>query len=273
MAQKLASLILVLVLASCNNSGLTSSIQDPAFMPDEITMIPGEDQATDDQTADSSTPDSGTNPPTTDQQPSASSTPKAKPTSPKPAVSGTAQVKPPVKPPRTTPVIVPKSKPRIAFPKSAIKMSKIIENAYLIMKNTKDITWIKTACNRYVSLVLARSGYSRDGFLANDFDVYAQKNLKHAKDVLFKGDVALPAEHARLKQHIWSYPERTPFILQWTRTGPKQHGHVAILERVGDKLFIFQASLGDYDPTMNEIKVNTLLNARGSKHLNVYSDL
>ena len=254
MAQRLALLILVLVLAGCNNSGLTSSIQDPAFMPDEVTLIPGEDKPTDDQATDTSTPDAGTNPPATEVKPSA---------------SGTAQVKPPVNPP----VTAPKNKPRIVFPKSPIKMSKIIENAYLVMKNPKDIAWIKTACNRYVSLVLARSGYSRDGFLANDFDVYAQKNLKHAKDVLFKGDVAIASEHARLKQHIWSYPERTPFILQWTRTGPKQHGHIAILERVGDKLFIFQASLGDYDPTMNEIKVNTLLNARGSKQLNVYSDL
>ncbi len=261
MTQKLALLVLVLVLAGCNNSGLVSSIQDPAFMPDEVTMIPGDDQATDTSTPDASTPDAGTNPPVTE----------AKPTTPKPSVSGTVQVSPPANPPRTTPVIVPKSKPRITFPKSTIKMSRIIENAYLVMSNQNDIKWIKTACNRYVSLVLARSGYSRDGFLANDFDVYAKKNLKHAKDVLFKGDVAIASEHARLKQHIWSYPERTPFILQWTRPG--KHGHIAILERVGDKLFIFQASLGDYDPTMNEIKVNTLLNARGSKQLNVYSNL
>ncbi len=259
MAHKLASLILVVFLASCNNSGLTSSIHEPAFMPDEITMIPGDD-ATDDSAADSSAPDNST-----EQTPSASSTPKVKPTSPKPSVSGTAQIKPRV--------IAPKSKPRVLFPKSPIRMSKLIENAYLVMSSAKDIAWIKTACNKYVSLVLARSGYSRDGFLANDFDVYAQKNLKQAKDVLFKGDVALAAEHARLKQHIWSYPDRTPFILQWTRTGPKQHGHIAILERIGDKLFIFQASLGDYDPRMNEIKVTSLLNARGSKHLNVYSDL
>ena len=276
MLQKLALFILVLILASCNNSSLTSSIHEPAFMPDEITMIPGEDKtsedkASEDSAADSSTPDSGTNPPSTSQKPSVSGTPRVRPTSPKPSVSGTAQINPQVKPPVNPSVTVPKIKPRVAFPKSAVKMSKIIENAYLVMNNAKDIAWIKTACNRYVSLVLARSGYSRDGFLANDFDVYAQKNLKQAKDVLFKGDVALAAEHARLKQHIWSYPERTPFILQWTRTGP--HGHVAILERVGDKLFIFQSSLGDYDPRVNEIKVTSLLNSRGTKHLTVYSDL
>lgn len=271
MVHKLAPLILVLFLASCNNSSLTSSIHDPVFMPDEITMIPGDDMSDDvnpntNESADNSNPDSTTTPPTTGLQPGVSTTPRLKP-----GVSGTAQVSPSQPFPRSTPIIVPKNRPRTAFPKSSIKMSKIIENAYLIMNNKKDVAWIKTACNRYLSLVLARSGYSRDGFLANDFDVYAQKNLKHAKDVLFKGDVALAAEQARLKQHIWSYPERTPFVLQWTRAG--KHGHVAILERIGDKLFIFQASLGTHDPMMNEIKVTTLLNAKGSKHLNVYSEL
>ena len=66
----------------------------------------------------------------------------------------------------------------------------------------------------------------------------AAKNLKHARVELFKGDMGLASEQARLKQHIWSYPERTPFILQWERTGP--HGHVAIVERIGESLFIFQ---------------------------------
>ena len=276
MINKSVFLILVLFLVGCNNSGLTSSIHEPKYMPDVITAIPGDD-ISDNPVAES-----------TDPGASVSAAPAIKQESPKPAtaqrprpsvsgtvrinptVSGSAQVKPPQ--PKTVPVVTPRLNPRIPFPKSSASMSKIIQNAYLVMNSKKDVAWIKTACNRYLSYVLARSGYSRDGFLANDFDVYAKKNLKHARNVLFKGETNLAAEIARLKQHIWSYPERTPFILQWTRPAGR-HGHVAILERIGDRLFIFQASLGAYEPRMNEIKVNTLLNARNSGHLNVYTEL
>ncbi len=282
MVHKIASLILVLFLVSCNNSGLTSSIHEPAYMPEEITTIPGDDisdnpvaESTDPESSVSATPITSA-PPTIKQESPKPVTPQR----PKPSVSGTvrinpvasgsAQVRPPQ--PKIIPVVTPRLNPRIPFPKSSASMSKIIQNAYLVMNSKKDVAWVKTACNRYLSLVLARSGYSRDGFLANDFDIYAKKNLKQARDILFKGETNLGSELARLKQHIWSYPERTPFILQWTRpTG--RHGHVAILERIGDRLFIFQASLGAYEPRMNEIKVNTLLNSRSSRHLNVYSEL
>lgn len=282
MVHKLAFLILVLFLVSCNNSGLTSSINEPVYMPEVITAIPGDD-ISDNPVAESTDPAASVS-----ATPTTSATPTIRQESPKsvtaqgprpsvsgtvrinPAVSGSVQVRPPQ--PKTIPVVTPRLNPRIPFPKSSASMSKIIQNAYLVMNNKKDVAWIKTACNRYLSYVLARSGYSRDGFLANDFDIYAKKNLKHARDVLFKGETNLAAELARLKQHIWSYPERTPFILQWTRP-TSRHGHVAILERIGDRLFIFQASLGAYEPRLNEIKVNTLLNARSSKHLNVYSEL
>lgn len=127
---------------------------------------------------------------------------------------------------------------------------------------------IGTPCNFYLSRVLVVSGYSKDKFLATDFDIYAKKNLKNFEVSHFIND-GKGSELARLKRHLWSFPERTPFIMQWSRSGTM--GHVAIVERIGNMLIIYQASLNRHSARKDYTSINRLLSGEMRRTLSVYS--
>lgn len=148
------------------------------------------------------------------------------------------------------------------------KPSEIIKNAQRIME--KEGKKIGTACNLYVRRVLEVSGFNEGFFMANDFNLYAKKSIPHYKAVEFKRDVN-GSEKERLKKHLWSYPERTPFIMQWKTSGP--HGHIAIVERIGEKLIIFQASLGHYTARKDQTTIERLLTGYNRRILIVYSEM
>ena len=183
--------------------------------------------------------------------------------------------------PKPKPKILPKTLPSIPIPlkpptlqltKKPITRpalppaSKFIINAEWVMIN--EGKKIGTPCNFYLGRVLVVSGYSSDRFLANDFDIYAKKNLKSATLVHFVND-GKGSEQARLKQHLWSFPERTPFIMQWSRTGVV--GHVAIVERIGKMLIIYQASLNKYSARKDYTTISRLLSGDMRRTLTVYS--
>lgn len=174
--------------------------------------------------------------------------------------------------------LLPKSLPTVPKPPTLLltkkninhpglpQASKFIINAEWVMIN--EGKKIGTPCNFYLGRVLTLSGYSSDKFVATDFDIYAKKNLKYATVVNFVND-ANGSEQARLKQHLWSYPQRTPFIMQWSRSGVM--GHVAIVERIGQLLIIYQASLNKYSARKDYTTVSRLLSGEMRRTLSVYS--
>ena len=146
--------------------------------------------------------------------------------------------------------------------------SKLMQSAQYIM--VTEGKKIGTACNLYIRRVLEYAGFSGEGFLATDFDLYAKKHFKYYRAIDFKQDTH-HTETARLRQYIWSYPERTPFILQWSRSGVI--GHIAIMERIEDTLVIYQASLGSYTARKNKTTPEILLNDYNRRILTVYSEM
>jgi len=145
--------------------------------------------------------------------------------------------------------------------------SKFIQIAYWVIKNER--SKIGTACNFYVSRVLELAGYSDDSFIANDFDRYAKKNFTSQKTATFITTKST-AEKERLKSYLWSFPERTPFILNWERSAPR-HGHIAIIERMGNTLVVFQASMNKHLAERKETTVDNILNYSRQAKLTVYS--
>ena len=152
-------------------------------------------------------------------------------------------------------------------PLSIAEASTFIKNADWVM--THEGKKIGTPCNFYLMRVLEVSGFPLDFFLANDFDHYAKKYFKHVQVTEFKNDRS-GSDIARLKQHLWSFPERTPFILQWNGLG--MHGHIAIVERIHDQLIIYQASLNKYTARKDQTTVQTLLNGFNRRTLVVYAN-
>lgn len=186
------------------------------------------------------------------------------------------QSKPQASPaPPTIPKTLPKTlqrPPAVLLSKKSLarpglpQASKFIINAEWVMIN--EGKKIGTPCNFYLSRVLVVSGYSSNRFLATDFDIYAQKNLKNAHVVHFIND-GKGSELARLKQHLWSFPQRTPLIMQWSRSGAT--GHVAIVERVGNMLIIYQASLNKHTARKDYTSIHRLLTGEMRRTLSVYS--
>lgn len=146
------------------------------------------------------------------------------------------------------------------------RAAKVIAAANWVV--THEARKLGTPCNFYVSRVLVLTGYSKDRFRANDFDIYARKNFASANVERFTA-ANLESERLRLKRHIWSFPSRTPFILQWERSG--KPGHIAIVERVGDKLVIYQSSLNRFIPRKEQTSISDLL-GRGRSKLTIYAD-
>ncbi len=148
-----------------------------------------------------------------------------------------------------------------------VEPSQLIKNAEWIMLH--EGRRIGTACNRFIQRVLEYSGFLRSDFMANDFDLYAQKYFKFYKSVDFNNDLA-GSDIGRLHNYLWSYPERTPFIMQWSRSG--MHGHIAIVERIADHLIIYQANLNKYTARKDQTTVQSLLSGFNRRTLTVYSE-
>lgn len=134
---------------------------------------------------------------------------------------------------------------------------------------------IGTACNAFVQRVLQLNGFENRTFLANDFDLYAETYFGSyvRQDFVYDSATHGKVGREKLRKYIWSFPARTPFIFQWQRTGP--HGHIAIVERVGDQLVIYQANLGRYTARSNKTIIEALLysmNRGGRQYLSVYSN-
>lgn len=178
-------------------------------------------------------------------------------------------VKPEVKPetkPDTKPIVT-QPKPNVEQKPTSTQASRFIQYAHEVM--IKEGKSLGTPCNFYVQRVLVRAGFPKGSFRANDFDLYAKKNFTFYKAEDFKID-STRSDKEDLKKHLWSYPERTPFILQWTRPG--NYGHIAILERIGDNLIIYQASIGGHTAQRSQTKIETLLSSRHRAYLTVYSE-
>ena len=165
--------------------------------------------------------------------------------------------------------IQPVQKPDTIKPRLNIKSepSEFIKIAHEVM--VKEGKKIGTPCNFYLRRVLVRAGYADDGFVANDFDIYAKKNFSSYKSQDFKIDKN-GTDRPELKKYIWSFPERTPFIAQWTRPG--NYGHVAIIERIGDELVIYQASINQYTARRDLTTIEKLLSSQKRAFLTLYSD-
>lgn len=199
------------------------------------------------QSADSSVPSPLENH-SSDMAPPAASRERTKPQ------TQTAQLKP------------SREQPQVEY--SQQKTSRLIYYAQLIMETEGHR--LGTACNFYVHRVLQATGFVHHVYLANDFHQYAKKYFKTYKAEVFKVEGS-NSDVKRLKQYLWSYPERTPFIMNWTRPG--RHGHIAIIERLNDKLVIYQASLGTKTPRKDQTTPERLLNGSGRRHLTVYSEM
>ena len=177
------------------------------------------------------------------------------------------EIKPEVKPetkPDTKPIVT-QPKPNVEQKPTSTQASRFIQYAHEVM--IKEGKSLGTPCNYYVQRVLVRAGFPKGDFRANDFDLYAKKNFTFYKAEDFKID-ANRSDKDELKKHLWSYPERTPFILQWTRPG--HYGHIAILERIGENLIIYQASIGGHTAQRSQTKIETLLSSRQRAYLTFY---
>lgn len=170
--------------------------------------------------------------------------------------------------PRVPEQPVPQPTPKAPSAPVVGEASRFIKVAYWVVQN--EAKKIGTPCNFYVSRVLELSGYSDDGFLANDFDIYARKHFSTYKDEKFVAS-NLQSERLRLKRYLWSYPSRTPFIIQWERPAPKP-GHIAIVERIGDQLVIYQASLNRHIARREQTTIDRLLSESRAPRMTVYSE-
>jgi hypothetical protein len=201
-------------------------------------------------------------------------TPSVKDEVPKKVTTLPAQ--PPAKPPvveqkiptkKEAPAVV-KAKPAVETKKVEPKKdppspaSNFIIAAYNTMVN--EGKKLGAACNFYLQGVLRSLGFKVEGFLANDFDVAAKKMFKSYRVVTF-------TSASELKRHLWSYRQRTGFIFQWERSGGSP-GHVGIVERVGEKLYIYQASLNKYTARVELTTLDKLLAVNGNRGLQVYSE-
>lgn len=235
--------------------------EDFSNLPREVNNPPPQPQQSIPATEPATTPTtqpSTTIPPTTAaQNPPTTGTP-ATPAKP-PVISQNPRR---ARPPLTRPPLTHQS--QIGTPEA----STIIKNAQKVM--VEEGKKIGPACNFYVQRVLQVSGFPKGSYLAADFDLYAEKNFKYyrAKNFL---KTSAQNDTEKLRKYIWNYPERTPFILQWSRA--KVTGHIAIMERIGDQLIIYQASLNKYTARKSLTTVDSLLRDYNRRVLTVYSEM
>ena len=194
-------------------------------------------------------------------------------TDPEPVIASPNELDPVLPPPPvvtkpTTPVKPSAPKPTAPSTSGITEASKFIKTAFWVVQN--EARKIGTPCNFYLSRVLELAGYSDKSFLANDFDVYARNHFSSYKTEVFSS-ANMNSERLRLKQHIWSYPARTPFIFQWERAKPEP-GHVAIVERIGDQLVVYQASLNNHIARREQTTIDRLMSRTRKARMTVYSE-
>lgn len=264
----LAATFSLILLTGCNKSRLFSkhsqidfvpqTFENPTTIPDRPVDLPLTIPETDSTPTGKSKSDDKTEQiPEKPKEPSGPTTQHKGTSTTKPDVPKTSDTKKPNTPIATDPA----KKPNVP------EVSQFIKNAEIVMIN--EGKKIGTPCNFYLSRVLEISGFSKAPFLANDFDDYAKKYFSHFRVVNFVNDF-WGSDKARLKQHIWSYPERTPFVMQWSRTG--FYGHLAIVERIGDQLIVYQASLNSHTARRDQTTVDILLNGLNRRTLAVYTE-
>lgn len=148
------------------------------------------------------------------------------------------------------------------------KPSNVIEAADIVMRYEGQK--LKTPCNYYLQRVLEVIGFPAKDFLASEFYLYAKKYFKNYKAEKFVNNTQ-GSDRGRLKKYLWSFPERTAFILQWSSSLLSPHGHVAIVERVDQQLIIYQSSLNKYTARKDQTTVDRLLNGWARRELTVFS--
>lgn len=146
--------------------------------------------------------------------------------------------------------------------------SKFIQIAQWVINN--EAKKLGTACNFYVSRVLEIAGYSDDSFKANDFDLYARHNFASYDAKSFDSNQE-EIERPRMRDYIWSLPERTPFIVNWERSSGR-HGHIAIIERIGNQLVIFQASMNRHIPQRRQTTIENIVDYSRQAKITLYSN-
>ncbi len=144
---------------------------------------------------------------------------------------------------------------------------RIIKNAEYVLKKESKKAGIGNACNFFLQRILELSGFSDDGYKANDFDRYANKRFTGATTAQFKVE-PLRKDAKNLEKFLFSYPEGTPFILQWKTTAP--NGHLAIVTRTGDQLVIYEASLGRFNAGKKLTGARKILSASARYKMIVY---
>lgn len=146
---------------------------------------------------------------------------------------------------------------------------RILKNAEYVVTKEKNIRGVGDACNFFLQRILTLSGFSDDGYLASDFDIYAKNHFRNKKTATFKVE-PLRRDTKALQAFLESYPDETPFILQWEKK--VGHGHLAIVTRKADKLIIYEASLGRFKAEKKLTTARTILSASERYKLTVYVD-
>ena len=142
----------------------------------------------------------------------------------------------------------------------------LIEIAKWVIQN--EARKVGAACNFFIQRIFTLMGFGKADWTANDFAQYVKSNFSHFRQASFYGDRG-DLERKRLKEYIWSFPEKTGLIFQWKRESG--HGHIAVVQRVDDQLVIYHASLNTFIPKAQRVSLEVLLDA-SRKNLNVFSD-
>ena len=144
---------------------------------------------------------------------------------------------------------------------------RMLNNAEYVVKKERNKAGIGDACNFFLQRILELSGFSDDGYIANTFDQYAKKHFTGAKTAQFKVE-PLRKDAINLEKFLFSYPEGTPFILNWQKA--VGHGHLAIVTRKDNKLIIYEASLGRFKAEKKLTTVRYILSASERYKMTVY---
>lgn len=144
---------------------------------------------------------------------------------------------------------------------------RILNNTEYVFKNEGHKRGIGNACNFFLQRILERSGFSDDGYMAHEFDRYAKKHFTGVKTAEFRVE-PLRKDAKNLEKFLFSFPEGTPFILQWKPVAG--HGHLAIVTRKDGKLTVYEATLGKPRATQKETTARTLLSATDRYKMIVY---
>lgn len=144
---------------------------------------------------------------------------------------------------------------------------RLLNNLEYVVKKESKKRGIGDACNFFLQRVLELSGFSDAGYVANTFDQYAKKHFTGVKTAQFRVE-PLRKDAKSLEQFLNSYPEGTPFILQWQRA--EGHGHLAVVTRKDNKLIIYEASLGRFKADKKLTTARFILSASDRYKMIVY---